>query len=231
MKLSIIIPTLNEAENIASLVAFFREHPAHEALEVIVVDGGSTDGTPELAKQAGAKVLQSELASRPIQLNLGAKASNADLLYFVHADVRLPSSFYQDIQNATQNYEVGCYRYQFDSSHPLLKINSFFSRFPMMWCRGGDQTLFIKRALFEKLGGFNEYYCVMEDFDLIRRAKAITPFYIIPKSIRVSARKYAHNPYLHVQLTNLRAFRMFRKGVPPAEIRSYYKKALRLVDY
>ncbi|RED93901.1 TIGR04283 family arsenosugar biosynthesis glycosyltransferase [Marinoscillum furvescens] len=231
MKLSIIIPTLNEADNIEPLIRFFATHPQHEHLEVIVVDGGSTDRTPSLAQAAGAMVVTSEVASRPVQLNLGAQSATADMLYFVHADVSLPESFYDDIFKASQNYEVGCYRYLFDSSHPLLKINSFFSRFPMMWCRGGDQTLFITRSLFDRLGGFNEYYCVMEDFDLIRRARALTSFYIIPKSIKVSARKYAHNAYMHVQLTNLKAFRMFRKGVPPAEIRSFYKKALRLVDY
>ncbi|MAE87760.1 MAG: hypothetical protein CMB80_33810 [Flammeovirgaceae bacterium] len=101
----------------------------------------------------------------------------------------------------------------------------------MMWCRGGDQTLFITRSLFDKLQGFDEYYCVMEDFDLLRRAKEIAKYHIIQKEVVVSARKYTDNGYLKVQLANLNAFRMFNRGEDPQKIRSYYKLALGLKDY
>ena len=164
-------------------------------------------------------------------MNLGAKQAMGDVFYFVHADVQLVSSFVEDIERALQTCEAGCYRYVFDSNHALLKINAFFTRFPMMWCRGGDQTLFITRNLFEQLGGFDEYFEVMEDFDLIRRIKVHTRFHIIPKSVTASARKYEHNSYLKVQWVNLKAFRMFKRGVTPAEIRKYYKQALNLGHY
>ena len=83
----------------------------------------------------------------------------------------------------------------------------------------------------KKLGGYDEYYCVMEDFDLIARAKEITDYYIIPKDVIVSARKYTGNNYMKVQLTNLKAFKMYNKGVEPRRIRKYYKEALGLKDY
>ena len=92
-------------------------------------------------------------------------------------------------------------------------------------------VLSVHSGLFEKLNGFDEYYCVMEDFDLLRRAKEIAKYHIIQKDVIVSARKYAANGYLKVQLANLRAFRMFNRGENPQKIRSYYKLALGLKDY
>lgn len=229
--ISIIIPTLNEVDNLHTLLSFFRNHPNYPQIEVIVVDGGSTDGTLESVSAFNEVRIFKTNASRPVQMNFGAGKAVHDLLYFVHADVRLPHTFYQDLISATDHFQAGCYRYRFDSKNPLLRINGFFSRFPMMWCRGGDQTLFINRKLFDNLGGFNEDFCVMEDFDLICRIKKVTPFHIIPKNIQVSARKYEQNSYFKVQWANLSAFRMYRKGEQPEKIRQFYKKKLGLMDY
>lgn len=232
VKVSIIIPTLNEEDYIRSLVCFLSNHADSDDFEVIVVDGGSTDHTLNvIADFEEVRILHSDVASRPVQMNLGARHASHDLLYFVHADVRLPHSFYHDLKAAVKHYDIGGYRYRFDSTNWLLRFNAFFTRFPMMWCRGGDQTLFIKRTLFEQLNGFDEYFTVMEDFDLIKRAKKLTPFCIIPKNVIVSARKYHHNNYLKVQLTNLKAFRMFKNGEHPEKIRQFYKKTLNLADY
>ncbi|MEQ8472422.1 MAG: TIGR04283 family arsenosugar biosynthesis glycosyltransferase [Marinoscillum sp.] len=232
MKLSIIIPTLNEEENIDKLLSFLISHHDRSHFEIIVVDGGSGDGTLELITQyEDVFLIESELSSRSIQMNIGARNAQNEVLYFVHADVALPQSFYQDIKWALKKSPYGGYRYKFLSGNPLLKINGYFSRFPMMWCRGGDQTLFITQEFFEELGGFDEHYCVMEDFDLLRRAKPYATYYIIKNDVFVSARKYQDNNYLKVQLTNLKAFKMFNKGEPPSRIRNFYKAALGLKDY
>jgi rSAM/selenodomain-associated transferase 2 len=231
-KISVVIPTLNEVSNIDKRLSFLANHECAPLLEVIVVDGGSSDGTLEVVKNyGGVRLVQSAVASRAVQMNIGAKTASHEILYFVHADVSLPNSFYTDIIKALATYQLGGYRYKFDSDFWLLKINSFFTRFSMDWCRGGDQTLFITRSLFEKLDGFDEHYCVMEDFDLIRRSKPLADYHIIPKYVIVSARKYDQNSYLRVQRANLSAFRMFRRGVDPQEIRTLYKSRLGLVDY
>ena len=80
-------------------------------------------------------------------MNEAAAIAKGDVLYFVHADTIVTKSFYADIQKAiAEGFEMGCYRYKFDQyKNPLLYINSFFTRFPMLWCRGGDQTLFVKK--------------------------------------------------------------------------------------
>ncbi|MFT4834527.1 MAG: rSAM/selenodomain-associated transferase 2 [Marinoscillum sp.] len=230
--ISIIIPTLNEAEFISNLLQLLTKQSGESNIEVIIVDGGSTDGTLDIISNfTDIKVIHSEVASRPVQLNLGAQVAQFNIFYFLHADVIPPNTFYEDIVDASKRSSVGGYRYRFDSGHWLLKINAWFTRFPMMWCRGGDQSMFIKKSLFDELGGYNEYYSVLEDFDIIRRAKEHYDYFIIAKDVIVSPRKYVHNGYFKVQMVNLKAFRMYRNGVEPDKIRAFYKKALSLKNY
>jgi rSAM/selenodomain-associated transferase 2 len=226
-KLSVIIPTYNEQEGIQQLVAFIVQHGAADVCEIIVVDGGSTDSTCEHALRAGASVLKSEIRARANQMNLGAKAAVGNILYFVHADVKLLPSFVQDIKESIQlGYPAGCYRYQFDSDTRILKLNAYFTRFDRLICRGGDQTLFVIKEVFDKLNGFNEDYVVMEDYDFIVRLRKEYSFRIIPKNVLVSARKYATNSWLRVQIANLVAFGMFYLKVNPLEIKKTYGKLL-----
>lgn len=226
--ISVIIPTLNEEENIGRLLQFFDEHPRKSELEIIVVDGGSKDQTCSIAQSYPCHLLRSAKQSRASQMNLGATHAKGDVLYFVHADTLPPGSFVDDIYSAhLTGYKIGCYRFKFrNKPTPLLHINDFFTRLPFMWCRGGDQTLFVDNGLFSSLGGFNEDFVIMEDYELLERTKKYSKFIIMPKSVEVSSRKYEHNSYMKVQLTNLKAMKMYRNGVNPARIRNYYTNKL-----
>jgi hypothetical protein len=138
-----------------------------------------------------------------------------------------PASFLDDIEHViTEGYPLGCYRYKFDSQSFMLKINSYFTRFTPLWCRGGDETLFVPKAVFEQLNGYDERFCIMEEYDFIRRAKALLPFKIIPKYATVSARKYATNSWMRVQIANFTAFNMFRFGIPSEKIAQKYRRML-----
>lgn len=227
MTLSVIIPTYNEAANIGRLVAQLRQYALPETIEVLVVDAGSTDETAQVARQAGATVLQSPKPGRAAQMNYGAQHATGELLYFVHADVGIHPDYVATLRSAVQDgYAAGCYRFRFDSAHPMLRLNSFGTRFKGIMSRGGDQTLFITRTLFQELGGFDEYYCIMEDFDIIRRIRRRTRFLIVPQDVVVSARKYETNSWLRVQLANLTAFSLFFLKVPPPRIARTYKALL-----
>jgi rSAM/selenodomain-associated transferase 2 len=227
MKISVIIPTLNESENIGHLVVFIREFGAKRIGEVIVVDGQSTDDTVIVAKQAGAHTLISPIKSRASQMNLGAKYATGDILYFIHADIKLIPSFAQDIKESVEaGFCSGCYRYVFDSSKSMLRINAYCTRFNRIMCRGGDQTLFVTRSVFENLGGFNETFSIMEDYDFIIRLQKEYTFRIIPKNVVVSARKYETNSWLRVQLANLTVFIMFFLQQPPDRMKRLYGKML-----
>ena len=225
--LSIIIIALNEAENIGRLLQRLQSGRADEVVDVLLVDGGSTDNTCEIAKAAGATVLHSPRRGRAAQMNYGAKQAKGRVLYFVHADSLPPLSYVSDVLSAVEKgYLIGCFRFAFDSDRLLLKINSYFTRFDRMWCRGGDQTLFISRQLFEDLSGYDERFQVMEEYDLISRARKNQPFKIIPKDVLVSARKYEDNSYLKVQLANLIVFNMYRFGCSQQRMKRWYKKVL-----
>lgn len=228
-QLSIIIPALNEAENLAELLPDIQQKAAGKAVEIIVIDGGSRDQTIEIAQRLGAKAMVSPRGGRAAQMNFGATVAQSNVLYFVHADGRLPTRFVEDIEQAVATgYEAGCYRFRFDSEAFMLKINGFCTRFNALTFRGGDQTLFISRSLFEAIGGFDEHYVIMEDYDIIRRiwAKNRQLFKVIQKDVIVSARKYETNSWLRVQLANLRAMISFNQNKPPQEIAKQYKKML-----
>lgn len=227
MRISVIIPTLNEAATIGQLIADLRTHGSDSLTDLLVVDGGSTDGTVERARQAGARVVVSPQPGRANQMNYGATLTAGDVLYFVHADVQIHPHFVSDIGQAiADGNDAGCYRFRFASAHPLLRLNSYGTRFPGIMSRGGDQTLFITRALFNRLGGFRERYVIMEDFDIIVRIRETGRFCIIPKDVIVSARKYETNSWLRVQVANLTAFSLFFMNVAPTRIAQTYKRML-----
>lgn len=226
--ISVIIPTLNESASIHALVTTCF-HYAKEEVEVIVCDGGSVDDTVRLAKLAGAQVLPCERKGRASQMNAGAQIAKGDVFYFVHADVKIHSDYEQDLYTAVkEGYALGCYRFRFDSNRLLLKINAFFTRFDFIWCRGGDQTLFMTKECYNTLGGFRSDFLIMEDYDLIVRAQQTFPFKIIPKPVIVSARKYENNGYFRVQWANLTIMRMWKKGASQREMADTYRK---LLDY
>ena len=221
--ISVIIPTYNEASNIKILIPLIWELSEGKVEEILVIDGNSTDETVELAKSLGAKAFICPKKSRAAQMNLGAINSTSSIFYFIHADSRPIKGFVQDILKNCENGKLaGCYRYSFDKDHFLLNINAWFTRFNGIFAGGGDQTLYITRSLFDELGGFNENYTIMEDFDLVRRIRKISKFHVIPREIKVSARKYEVNGWLRVQVANLLAFTLFLLKSNPNSIKSLY---------
>jgi rSAM/selenodomain-associated transferase 2 len=227
MRFSVIIPTLNEERFIEKSINHFQSIGSGALVEIIVVDGGSDDQTIEIARNAGAKVIISPKRGRACQMNFGAQNALGDFLYFVHADVLPPQSCFDDILSSIkEGYKYGCFSYQFSSKSRWLKINTFFNRFQSSLVGGGDQTLFILKSLFEQVGGFDETYCIMEDFEFIDRTKKKHPLKIIPKDAVVSARKYESNSYLRVQIANFLVFSLYKLGVEPPKLKVLYGRLL-----
>ncbi|HKK74881.1 MAG TPA: TIGR04283 family arsenosugar biosynthesis glycosyltransferase [Saprospiraceae bacterium] len=229
MQISVIIPTLNEEKNIGQQIRRFLAFPRQDLLaEILVVDAGSQDNTVAIAEKAGAKVLSSPKRGRAAQMNHGARQAKAPILYFVHADVRPPSSCLEDIvQTLDEKSRLGCFAYYFDSKSPLLKINAWFTGFDWMANGGGDQTLFLRKSCFWKLGGFDEQLPIMEDFDFVWRAKKKKyALQLVKSRATVSARKYEKNSYLKVQIVNAITFMAFRWGYSPHKLAKWYRKML-----
>ncbi len=224
--LSIIIPVYNEAANIGKLVSYLQKNAP--LAEIIVVDGGSTDDTINIARNAGANAVLSSQKGRAAQMNYGASIANGDVLYFVHADVFPPTSFVRDIDQAvTGGYSFGRYIMRFDTKKWYLRVNEWFTRFDWFVCYGGDQTLFVQRSLFEQSGGFRGDMRIMEDFELTKRLKGTGARYkIFKKGALISDRKYDHNSWWQVQKANYTIVKMYKKGASQDAMTAKYKDML-----
>jgi len=228
MEISVIIPTLNEEENIEKLLVHLKDCLKNVSHEIIVSDAKSSDATPSIVNSVDSvQLLQCEKMSRAHQMNKGAALAKGKILYFVHADSIPPASFYEDILQAfNEGFQLGCYRFKLDSDSLMLAINSYFTRFDRIMCRGGDQTLFIRKTDFEALNGFNDSFRIMEEYDFILRARKQLKFKIIPKDVLVSARKYEENSYLRVNFANLVVFTLFRLGSSQERMIKAYRTLL-----
>lgn len=190
-KISVIIPVLNEAESLQILIPHLRNNSTSKGiLEIIVADGGSSDTSPEIATNLGARVVQSD-RGRALQMNSAAALAKGDILYFLHADTLPPYGYDSQILNALQNNPcAGCFRLRFDASGNFLNLFAWLTRFNFPICRGGDQSLFIPAPWFKEIGGFDTAYRIYEDNELTNRLYRKYPFRVLPNTVVTSARRY-----------------------------------------
>ena len=224
-EISIIIPTLNEEVAIGSLLNWLTTNASSTiSKEIIIVDGGSTDQTIQIAENYPVLALRCN-KGRAKQMNHGAKHASGKILYFLHADTFPPKKFDITLQNAyKKGSKAGCFRMKFETNNFILKGFAWFTRFNFSICRGGDQSLFITKNLFLKLNGFNEAYTIYEDSEFIRRIYKTTNFKILPDYVRTSARKYDEfgwaKTQFHFGVIHFKSW----LGAPPHQLYAYYQK-------
>ncbi|MBG1265793.1 TIGR04283 family arsenosugar biosynthesis glycosyltransferase [Nostoc sp. WHI] len=222
-KISIIIPTLNEAGNIKEAIAITQ--PSTN-VEVIVVDGGSKDDTVKIAQSLGVKVISSS-PGRAAQMNAGAVAASGDILLFLHADTRLPTGFDEMIRTALQQSGTvaGAFKLRINASFISLRwvewgvnVRSHFCQMPY-----GDQAIFLTRKVFLEIGGFPELL-IMEDFELMCRLKRIGRIVIIPTPVLTSARRWVKKGVFKTTLLNQVVIIAYLLGVSPERIHRWYRQ-------
>jgi rSAM/selenodomain-associated transferase 2 len=209
------------------LIRYLKESSVSSNVEIIISDAGSEDKTIKVAEDAGAIALISPKKGRAAQMNYGASIAKGEVLFFVHADTFPPKNYVTDINEAVnRGYELGRYRTKFRSNKTILKVNAFFTRFDLFVCYGGDQTLFIVKNLFNKINGFKEDMLIMEDYDIVIRARQTARYKIFKEAALVSARKYETNSWLKVQHANKKIVDMYKKGASQEEMVAKYKEML-----
>ena len=221
--LSIIIPALNEEENITACLASTRNGPN---VERIVVDGGSRDQTSEIARFCGAKVLRGP-TGRARQMNSGAKSATGDLLLFLHADTRLPAGFADTVRYTLTlpGIAAGAFEFHLDATSPGLRFIERAAnwRSRLLQLPYGDQAIFVRSALFRELGGYQDLP-IMEDFEFIRRLKKKGRIFTAPYAAITSARRWEKLGTWKATLMNYVIVIAYYLGISPARIHRYARR-------
>ena len=223
--ISVVMPVLDEERRIGAalsdLAALGGLH------EVIVVDGGSTDRTVEIARSAGARIVIAPRGRGP-QLNAGAAAATGDILLFLHADTTLPSDAAVHVRRALARPDViaGAFRTWTVADEPrpwfapllhLADIRSRITRYPY-----GDQAMFVRTSAFYAAGGFPDMP-LMEDLELSRRLSKQGRIHTCAASVRVSGRRFVARPFVYTTLVNVFPL-LYRAGVSPHALARLYRQ-------
>ncbi len=210
---SVVIPALNEAARIAATIDSARR----DDVEVIVADGGSSDSTREIASRMGAQVVLAR-RGRGAQLNAGAAAARGDHLLFLHADTTLPAGYLQAVQEtvAAPGVVLGAFRLRIDRPGLCLRGIEAAVRFrsALLAMPYGDQALFLSSRVFASLGGFAEIP-LLEDLDLVRRAKALGRVRIVRQEVLTSGRRWDVAGVVRMSLVNQLCVLGFNAGISP----------------
>jgi len=231
--LTVIIPVFNEAQNIKRLLDYLIENKHDDVpTEVIVVDGGSRDGSVEIVSEIASKnkdihILKSE-KGRAKQMNMGAKKAKYKILYFLHADTFPPKNYNKIISKHIGNgASSGCFKMKFDSQHWWLVISGWLTHFNLKICRGGDQSLFVTKEVFNQLNGYDESYLIYEDNDFIAKLYKHHKFIVLPHWVTSSARRYKSNGVWQLQYHFLIIHLKWYFGASAKQLENYYIKHIK----
>lgn len=220
-KISVIIPTLNEATVIERTLTHLS---LIQGLELIVVDGGSTDGTAALA-QRHARVLTAR-PGRAEQMNRGAQQATGAILLFLHADTLVGPAALREIIEALEDPAIvgGAFRLVIETPRRLLRliaaaanIRTRLTRIPY-----GDQGIFVRRSVFEKLGGF-PIQPLMEDVEFARRLKRVGRLVILSEAVQTSSRRWDKEGFWYTTLRNQALVLLYFIGISPDRLARWYQ--------
>jgi rSAM/selenodomain-associated transferase 2/rSAM/selenodomain-associated transferase 1 len=220
-RISIIIPTLNEAADLPATLASTQDAAD---VEVIVIDGGSGDKTADVARSWGAEVFSSA-PGRARQMNFGAARATGELFLFLHGDTRLPVGFDRYVRKilAQPGVVAGAFRLRVDGDLPGLRIMERLvnARSRRLQFPYGDQAIFLGASLFREIGGFPDMP-IMEDFELVRRLRRRGRIVIAPVPVLTSARRWENLGIVRTTVINYAIPLAYYLGAPPSQLARWY---------
>lgn len=225
MRLSIIIPALNEADTVGALLADLAPLRAAGA-EVMLVDGGSSDGTPERAAGQVDRLLRAP-QGRAVQTNAGAQAATGDVLWFLHADTRVPAGAAAALADAcAAGARWGRFDVRLSGRHPLLRLveRGMNLRSRLTGIATGDQGLFVTRKAFEQVGGFPPL-ALMEDIALSAALRRLARPACLRVRLTTSSRRWEERGVLATILLMWRLRLAYALGADPARLAYRYERA------
>lgn len=221
-RLSVIIPAFNEEAHIGATLGSVGK--GDRELEVIVVDGGSSDRTAAISRGIGARV-EAAPRGRAKQLNAGAEAAHGDILLFLHADTRLPPGYRGMVDQVLAEDEVaaGAFRLAVDSNRKSIAVITWAAnlRSRVLQFPYGDQAIFMKAVTFDRLGGFAEIP-IMEDFELVRRLRQLGSLRLVREPVVTSGRRWRTKGVLRTTLINQLMVVGFLVGIPSQFLAKLY---------
>ncbi len=219
MNISVVIPTLNETDCIASTIQSVR---AVGDFEIIVADGGSTDDTVLRARDADRVVIAER--GRAVQMNAGAASAQGDVLVFLHADTALPSDAPNTIGRAIADPAVGggCFRVRFVPGSPLLRFYSACTSLPLKSFCFGDRALFVRSEVFRLVNGFKPIP-IFEDLEMVKEIARVGRFVRLKSYVETSGRRFSRNGILRQQLLNTYLWLRYHLGTDPQTLARFYR--------
>jgi rSAM/selenodomain-associated transferase 2 len=221
VKIAVVIPAVDEARNIPGAV----ESAAASDVDVVVVDGGSRDGTPECARSAGARVLESE-RGRARQLRAGVRATEGETVLLLHADTRLSPGWKEAVEDALRDPGVvaGAFRLRFEDRGLAFRVLEWGVRLrvAVLGLPYGDQALFVRRGVLDELGGIPQVD-FMEDLDLVSALKRRGRLRVLPLPVTTSGRRYRQAGVLRTTGLHLLAALLWSLGVDRARIKRWVR--------
>jgi hypothetical protein len=221
-KISVIIPTWNEERRIAASVASAAQGNPRE---ILVVDGGSSDDTVQQARKAGAVVLSSRLG-RSRQMNAGASRASGNVLLFVHADTQLPQGYALSAAQLLNDRTVagGAFRFAIAEPFPGSKFIEWSTNLRCQWWQMpfGDQGLFLRRSLFEELGGYADLP-ILEDYDLVKRLRRHGRVTTLKQFATTSGRRWQRLGVVRTTLINKWMILGYHLGWPLEKLQATYR--------
>lgn len=229
--ISIIIPVYNEEKRIGPILHHLQKCCTNTNHEIIIADGGSSDRTVSIAEKLNTKVIHCYKKGRAAQMNEGAGHAKGVILYFLHADTVPPPNFTEHIKKSLQKgYSAGCFQLSFDDPHPILKFYGWCTRFRLTLFRFGDQSLFVKKNLFQRINRFDETMLVMEDQKIVRELKKVSNFCVMDASVTTSARRYVINGVIRLQAVFFLILLFYYIGVRQEILVHVYKELTKPVN-